>query len=576
MTEPLQARLAKPFRRFALTLVRQVALPLASFVGLVVSSSFPAPLLGAEPPSKPELIAHWPLTADGQDAAGENHGRARGVAFEPASSDDSQTVANFDGRDDLITVPAHPSLRLGSSEFSISVWVRASDSGDDSLGDIISHRDPKTQRGFSLGWLSNNVTTSQANHGQLYFAIHNGDSTPTWKDRGRPGQAILPFALCTHESEFFAGTCEAGANERGHVYRYLGNEAWDDEGALDASNSVTNFASHEGKLYAGTSKYRLAGSALVESENTNLGGKVYRRDAPGRWTLCGQLPGVEAIGGLIEFRGKLYASSLYRPAGFFRYEGGEAWTALAVPNGKRVEALCAFDGLLYASGYDEGHVYTFDGETWSDLGPLGENTQTYSFAVHQGRLFAGTWPSGRVYRREEDQWIDTGRLGEELETMGMAVYNGQLYCGTLPMAQVHRFDGDGNWVLAGRVDHTPNVKYRRAWTMALFQGKLFVGALPSGHVHSLSVGRCATIDFDARAGWRHLVAVKSRDRLIMYLDGRKAGESESFEPGTFDLDSAAPWTIGFGPQDYLHGALRDLRIYRGILDENAILGLFRP
>jgi hypothetical protein len=71
------------------------------------------------------------------------------------------------------------------------------------------------------------------------------------------------------------------------------------------------------------SKYRLAGSSLLESKNPNLGGKVYRYAGDQSWEDCGQLPDTEAIGGLVVYRGRLCASSLCRPAGFFRYEGGQ-------------------------------------------------------------------------------------------------------------------------------------------------------------------------------------------------------------------------------------------------------------
>ena len=119
-----------------------------------------------------------------------------------------------------------------------------------------------------------------------------------------------------------------------------------------------------------------------------------------------------------------------RPAGFFRYEGGERWTPLETPNGKRVEALCVHNDQLFASTYDQAHIFRYDGKTWVDCGQVGDetNTQTYSFAVHYGRLYVGTWRSGKVFRYESDnRWIDCGRLGEELEVMGMLVHNGSLF-----------------------------------------------------------------------------------------------------------------------------------------------------
>jgi hypothetical protein len=142
----------------------------------------------------------------------------------------------------------------------------------------------------------------------------------------------------------------------GEVLRYGGEELWIDCGAPDQSNSVTALAVYQGGLYAGTGKYRLAGSALKESENTTLGGRVFRYQGGTRRTDCGQLPETEAVGGLVVFQGRLYASSLYRPAGFFRYEGDSRWSVLPVPQGtdpatsapstRRVEALTVHEGFM--------------------------------------------------------------------------------------------------------------------------------------------------------------------------------------------------------------------------------------
>ncbi len=74
----------------------------------------------------------------------------------------------------------------------------------------------------------------------------------------------------------------------------------------------------DGQLYVASAKYRLAGSSLSESENTNSGGKVFKLGPGDVWEPCGMVSSeTEAIASLIAYRGKLYASSLYRPAGFF-------------------------------------------------------------------------------------------------------------------------------------------------------------------------------------------------------------------------------------------------------------------
>src|SRR3990172_6884804 len=100
------------------------------------------------------------------------------------------------------------------------------------------------------------VSKTQANFRQLQFGIDN-DRASEWIDCGRPGNAILAFALAAHDGQLWAGTCEAGKNETGHVYRYAGGEAWTDCGSPAPCNSVTALAAFAGKLYAGTGKYRL-------------------------------------------------------------------------------------------------------------------------------------------------------------------------------------------------------------------------------------------------------------------------------------------------------------------------------
>lgn len=270
---------------------------------------------------------------------------------------------------------------------------------------------------------------------------------------------------------------------------------------------------------------------------------------------------------------------MYTP-GLFRYEGDTHWAPCGNPEGKRVEALTVYNGYLYATGWNEGAVYRYDGKTWEHLGRLGDNTQTYGFGVHRGDLYVTSWRSGRVYRYEDKQsrgkkiWIDTGRLGEELESMPLVVYNGKLYSGTLPAASVYRYDGDNDWTSIGRVDNTPNVKYRRAWSMAVYSGRLFVGALPSGHVKSIEAGKNATHDHELAPGWRHIVAVKGRDRLMLYVDGKRVASSTHFDPKNYDLSIDVPLTIGLGAHDYFNGRMADLRIYDHALSETDISRLF--
>ena len=71
----------------------------------------------------------------------------------------------------------------------------------------------------------------------------------------------------------------------------------------------------------------------------------------------------------------------------------------------------------------------------------------------------------------------------------------------------------------GQLDTTPDVRYRRAWSMAVYKGKLFCGTLPSGHVFSLEAGKNVTHDHELAAGWKHLAAVRDGRKLKLYVDG---------------------------------------------------------
>jgi hypothetical protein len=527
-----------------------------------------------------DLVGHWPLTGDVQDTSGRGqHGINRGVMFPRIAGGGRRAAGAFNGLGGHVEIALAPDAVPGTQDFSLAAWVELTDDTTDLPGSIASRFDEQRRRGFSLGFVTNTgVTSSQANFRQLEFGIDNGRDEPQWTDHGRPGNALLIFALCTHDGALYAGTCEAGATEAGRVWRLDERNEWTDLGAPDRCNSVSALATFEGELYAGVSKYRLAGSALAESENPQKGGRVYRYRGEQNWEDCGQLPETEAIGGLVVYGGQLYASSLYKPAGFFRYEGGQNWTSCPLPNGKRVEALAVWNGGLYASSYDQAHIFRFDGDTWTDLGQVGppENTQTYSFAVHRGEMYVGTWATGKVFRYGGvNDWIDCGRLGQELEVMGMLVHNGGLYAGSLPLAEVYRYEQNQTWKRLVQLDQTPDVKYRRAWTMAQYRGRLFCGTLPSGRVWSFAAGANVTHDREVKPGWHHLVAARMGDRLRLHLDGRQVAESAAFIPADFDLTTDRPLKLGAGSTDFLKGRMYDVKLFRGALTAQEIADLAR-
>jgi hypothetical protein len=524
---------------------------------------------GASADDEPDAL--WSLAGNTRNAIGEGpHGENHGVTFERGVF--PSQWARFDGRESYVDIPATESLRLGRDDFTICVWVDTDQDMADDLGDIISQFDTKTRTGFHLSLRNNaGVTHSQANYRQLQFGIDAG-TEPVFTDEGRPGNAVFGQSMAAHDGALYVGTCEPATDQAGHVYRYDGTNQWTDLGSPDRANSITSMAAWNNSLYVGSGKYRLGGSALTESENPNLGGRIYRYLGKAQWEEVGHLPEMEAVGGMVVFRGKLYAGSLYKPASLYRYEGRRQWTSLPVPDGKRVEALGVFNGFLWATGYDEGHVYRFDGEKWTDLGRVGEeeNTQTYAFAGYLGRLHVATWRTGKVFAWQNNGWRDRGRLGEELEVMGMLVHNGSLYAGTLPLAQVYRYDGGEAWTRLKQLDTTPDAKYRRVWTMAQYHGKLFATTLPSGHVWSMETGGGVTWDREFPAGWHHVAAQRQGDSLRLFVDGRRAAESDVARAGQLSINSDRPWRLGAGSGDFFNGSLADVRIYRRSLTVDEI------
>ena len=516
-------------------------------------------------------IAHWKLAGDARNSAGnELNGENRGVAF--PKEDAAGKLARFDGRSSHIVVPAAEALRLGTDDFTIALWVDTDEKLDDDLGDLVSQFDSETRTGFHLS-LHNNagVTHSQANYRQLQFGIDAG-TEPIFVDEGRPGNAVFGQSMAVYDNQLYVGTCEAGKDEAGHLYRYSGAGAWIDCGSPDKANSITALCSGNGTLFVGTGKYRLGGSALAESENPHLGGRVYAYLADHQWETLGSFPEMEAVGGMVIFRGRLYVSSLYMPAAFYRHDGNRGWTSLPVPNGKRVEALGVFNGYLWATGYDEGHVYRYDGDRWEDLGNVGEeeNAQTYAFAIYRGELNVATWRTGKVFAWNRGDWRDRGRLGEELEVMGLLVHNGCLYGGTLPLAQIYRYDGEQEWTLLKQLDTTPDVKYRRVWTMAEYQGKLFATTLPSAHVWSMQTGAAVSWDQEFPAGRHHVAAQRHGNVLRLFVDGELVVESKTEKAGSLNLTNDRDWLIGAGSGDFFNGGLGDVQVFRRALSAEEI------
>lgn len=538
------------------------------------------------------LIGYWPFREDCED-----HSRlglsVRNVGVKLSAVDSSgprSIAARFNGLDSRLLVEDHPALHLGTGDFSMALWVQPDEQDGDVVGDLLCKFDPEARRGFGLSVVTNGgvTTTTQANYRNVHFGVDCGQVDPAWTDRGRPGNAVKIAALHVSEGHLYAGTFEIGAEETGHLWLYEGDGQWRDLGASpDQSNAIPSIARFDGALYCSTGRYNAVGSALGETQNIHPGGRVYRVESDGTWIECGHpgaegaTPEEEVVEGyetgkaddamsLTVFRGEVFVTSNHR-RGAFKYEGGRSWKYIG-PN-LRILSFAVYKQALYAL-INGGPIYRYEGGCdWTYCGKPEPSTQTYSAVVYAGDLYVGTWPEGEVYRYDGGEtWTNIGRVGYEREIMAMALYNHKVYVGALPMANVYRME-DGGFSFVGNLDNTPTAVLRRVWSMAVYEGKLFGGTLPSGHIHSLQAGAMATYDRALPSGWHHLAAVRDRDRLKLYVDGRLVATSSPFNAADYDLTNSQPMLIGSGAHTTFHGAMSDLRLYNRALTESEIATL---
>ncbi len=247
-------------------------------------------------------------------------------------------------------------------------------------------------------------------------------------------------------------------------------------------------------------------------------------------------------------------------------------------------------------------MYRYEGGTkWECIGrnPHGV-TQIHKLQVFGGNLIAGTWPKGKVLRYDGGtEWTDTGELGISTEQFqinevnDLQVYNGKLYAGVIPKAEVYRFEGNARWTLLKSLVTDPaysppnSHSWSRVTCMAEFGGRLFCGTSTcygrydqsnpseSGRVYSMEAGKNVSFDDDLGGNWRHVVAVREKSAVRLYVDGRLAATSSAFDDGDYDLSNRAPFVIGFGANGFLSGILDDIRLYRGPLDANQVLDLYK-
>jgi len=128
-------------------------------------------------------------------------------------------------------------------------------------------------------------------------------------------------------------------------------------------------------------------------------------------------------------------------------------------------------------------------------------------------------------------------------------------------------------------------EWSRVTSMTIYGGRLFasIGNCTSsiqdappeicGTVHSIEAGKCVSYDDELAPDWRHLAAVRERGRLKLYVDGRLAAQSSTFNGTDYNVSTQRPPRIGFGQTDYFRGRMQDVRAYNRALNESEVARL---
>jgi len=494
-------------------------------------------------------------------------------------------------------------------EFTVSVWLEVPPDRAGMAGGLASQFDPATRSGFNLSAISSaGGYSGPSDELRISFGIDAG-SEPRWLDFGRPSPAsnYVSNSLTVFQGRVHAATSDApDLADRGHVYRHLGDKAWEDLGKVetDGASGVGSMVVHRDQLYAGTWNYDWT---RVREQLLNSC-HVYRYERPGHWEDCGQPGESRRLFGIASWRGDLLVAGDDRT--IHAYRGGQRW-----------EQIAAFDTFAHPVGIHAGQlvlgmlqpasVRTFNGSAWLDLGnPLddpGRCDEVHSIATYRDELLVGTWPLGRVARWNvrRGHWMQMGRLGDSTEVMDLTVYNGKLYAGAIPRAEVFRYERDGAWTSLRRFFHPPGWRpvlvanagrqpdgdrRMREWTrvtsLTEHDGLLYasIGSCTSaavdapadvrGSVHALSAGIVATTPHSLEPGWHHVAATARRDGVSIHVDGHQVATVRGDLPRPLpNGKTAAPLRVGEGEAGQYRGSLTEFRIQQRPLDDREIAAL---
>src|SRR5262249_19113908 len=96
-----------------------------------------------------------------------------------------------------------------------------------------------------------------------------------------------------------------------------------------------------------------------------------------------------------------------------------------------------------------------------------------------------------------------------------------------------------------------------------------------GKVYAFQAGACLSYDYDLGPGWKHLVAMRSKEQLRLFVNGRLVASAKLVDK-PIDVSNNVPLLIGLGQLAPFSGKIREVRLYNRALHEKEIRRLYQP
>ena len=170
-----------------------------------------------------QLIAHWTLKGDAQDATGKHSGVAHDVTFVEGPTPDTGAV-RFGSGQSRIEVPTAPDLIPGSHDFTVSAWIRCAKVMRGSFGEILGKFHGPARCGFTLSVAgSTSGYNAMCDTRHVHFGIDDAYLGP-WQDCGKPWESNgLISDLAVFDGSLYAGITDAvDPNDAARVFRWQG------------------------------------------------------------------------------------------------------------------------------------------------------------------------------------------------------------------------------------------------------------------------------------------------------------------------------------------------------------------